>query len=223
MTYVGRVPLDVFKQGCFQTVIYNKSKIDCCWASEWFGLLSCFIHFIMRSLSGVFQVRFHTRTSGVVISSGFLIPADVLGFTAAKSWPPLFVRWACVQAASTGCVAAHRGMGDARSILQLPLRWGVCVGTPLLALQPLVALWHICDVMIRKSQVFVSKMAWSSPITHQFDTVHLSPFLHDSGLLISPSVCAGGWQRDCIATGVYVPTEFCRATPGRWLTALLKD
>lgn len=81
---------------------------------------------------------------------------------------------------------------------------GGCVCTPLLALQPPVALWHICIVMILKSQVFVSEMTWSSPV-HQFDTVHLSPFSHDSGLLISPSLHAAGWQRGCIATGIYVP------------------
>lgn len=66
-------------------------------------------------------------------------------------------------------------------------------------------------------------MAWSSSITHQFHTIYLSSFLRDAGLLISPALYAAGWQRGCITTGIYVPTEFCRATPGRWLTALLKD
>lgn len=45
----------------------------------------------MRGLSGVFQGGFSARTSGVVISLGFLIPPDLLRFTAVK----IFVSWGC--------------------------------------------------------------------------------------------------------------------------------
>lgn len=75
----------------------------------------------MKHLSGVFQVGFNTGTSGVVISLGFLFPPDLLGFTAAKIWPPLFVRWVCVKAVLVACisgVAAERETGDAHGILR---------------------------------------------------------------------------------------------------------
>lgn len=45
-----------------------------------------------RPLRGVFRLGFNTRTSGVIISLDSLIPTDLLWFTAAKIWPPLFVR-----------------------------------------------------------------------------------------------------------------------------------
>lgn len=59
----------------------------------------------------------------------------------------------------------------------------------------------------KKKSIFISKMAWSSPVTHQFDAINLSSFSCDPGLLISPALYAAGWQRGCIATGVCVPTE----------------
>lgn len=65
-------------------------------------------------------------------------------------------------------------------------------------------------------------MAWSSPIIHRFDTINFPSFSHDTDLLISPVLYAAGWQRDCIAIGICVPTEFCRATPGRWLTSFVE-
>lgn len=95
--------------------------------------LNCFIHFIMRGLSGVFQVGFNTRTSGVIISLGFLIPLDLLRFTAAKCWPPLFVRWVCVEAvleAHISCVAAERETGDACGILLAEPQVGCVCGHP---------------------------------------------------------------------------------------------
>lgn len=87
----------------------------------------------MRGLSGVFQLGFNTRTSGAVISLGFLIPPDLLRFTAAKIWPPLFVRWVCVKAvlaAYISYVAAEREPGDACSILPAAPQVGCMCGHP---------------------------------------------------------------------------------------------
>lgn len=84
------------------------------------GVLNYFIHFIMRSLSGVFQVAFDTSTSGVVMNLDFLIPLDVLQFTVAKIWPRLFDRWVCVKAvlaACMSCMAAEWETGDACGVL----------------------------------------------------------------------------------------------------------
>jgi len=91
------------------------------------------MHFIMRGLSGVFQVGFNTRTSGVVISLGFLIPPDILRFTAAKIWPPLSVRWVCVKAvleARISCVAAERETGDACGVVPAAPPLGSVCGHP---------------------------------------------------------------------------------------------
>lgn len=55
----------------------------------------------------------------------------------------------------------------------LLLKWYLCVDTPLLALQPPVTLWQIYNGVI-KVRFFVNRMAWSSLIIHQFDTINLS-------------------------------------------------
>lgn len=141
------------------------------------AVLNYFIHFIMRGLSGVFQVAFDTSTSGVVMSLDFLIPLDVLPFTVAKIWPRLFDRWVCVKAvlaACMSCVAAERETGDACGILLAAPQVVFVCRHPLLALQPPLTLWQIYNVVIKNQSGFVSEMAWSSPVIHQFDTINLS-------------------------------------------------
>lgn len=141
------------------------------------GVLNYFIHFIMSGLSGVFQVAFDTSTSGVVMSWGFLIPLDVLQFTVAEIWRRLFDRWVCVKAvlaACMSCVAAERETGDACGVLlaapqvvfvcRHPSAGPAAHSTPVASIQ-----WSDKNV-----RFFVSKMAWSSLIIHQFDTINLS-------------------------------------------------
>lgn len=114
----------------------------------------------MRGLSGVFQVGFNTRTSGVVISLGFLIPPDLLGFTAAKIWPPLFVRGVCVKAvlaAYISCVAAERETGDAHGILLAAPQVGCVCGHP--SVGPAAPSNPVANIQCKdkKKSVFVSK------------------------------------------------------------------
>lgn len=122
-------------------------------------------------------MTFDASTSGVVMSLDFLIPLDLLQFTVAKVWPCLFDTWVCVKAvlaACMSCVAAERETGDACGVLLAAPQVYLCVDTSLLALQPPVTLWQIYSVVVKKKTDFVCKMAWSSPIIHQFDTINLS-------------------------------------------------
>lgn len=140
-------------------------------------VLNYFFHSIMRGLSGVFQVAFDTSTSGVIMCLDFSIPLDLLQFTVAKVRPGLFDRWVCVKAVLAACmswVAAEREAGDACGVLlAAPQVVFVCrhpsVG-PAAPSNP-VANTQRSD---KKETGFVSKMAWSSPVIHQFDTINLS-------------------------------------------------